>query len=400
MSVLFAFCPEGFGLPEWYLTKSPNEVDAIPLDELGRVSADRVVWLIPGTDVHLANIEATARSMADLRTMALFQLEDDISQAVSAMHIAIGPKSPANPNLRPAALVSRSDMQSWLLSLDALPEEFASRIEFIPETSLFPGAGIPFIYDGDERFLISDGETAPLAVDPELVVDMVPALIQQAELSEAELFQGSGHRVEMAPLPASFKLGPAIAQSFPQFVSSPLLEGAGINLRQGEFATRSKMSFKVTGWTGSFALAGAAVFLWIAASLTGLLQLNSASDRLYENMVTAYATTFPSEGRVVDPRREVVAKLRNQPGTANGPDFITLTSVFYSGLQNVEGVELENFSFDASTGQLTATLRFSGYQDRDLLKQIFEQQGLPISLGGARQDEGALVGEAILGGAL
>ncbi|MAP95825.1 MAG: hypothetical protein CMK07_12815, partial [Ponticaulis sp.] len=126
MSVLFAFCPEGFGLPEWYLTKSPNEVDAIPLDELGRVSADRVVWLIPGTDVHLANIEATARSMADLRTMALFQLEDDISQAVSAMHIAIGPKSPANPNLRPAALVSRSDMQSWLLSLDDLPEEFAS----------------------------------------------------------------------------------------------------------------------------------------------------------------------------------------------------------------------------------------------------------------------------------
>ena len=397
MSVLFAIPSDEQSFPDWYLSHTPNEVEPVSIDRVEQIKADRVVWLVPGTDVFLAEVEATARSATDLRTAALYQLEDDVSEPVAKLHIALGALKTGTTSRRLAAVISRVHMDLLSETLTGFGDGFASKIEFVAETSLFSETGVPFIYDGDDRLLLGSGDSSPVAIDPVLGADLLPALIHQFELSEADVSQGSAPVLSQVQLPANFAAGERRAQSFAQFVSSPLLGGEGINLRQGEFSPKSKLKFGVSGWTSSLVLAGSAFAIWLASLGVSVVQLNAQGDRLYREMVDAYAATYPDEGRVTDPRRAISAKLAAMPGAAAGPSFIEMSSAFYTGLNGVEGVELERFSFDAETGRLTATLRFSGYQDREQLKQIFDDKGVPIMLGGARQENGAIVGEAILG---
>ena len=67
MSVLFAIPSDEQSFPDWYLSHTPNEVEPVSIDRVEQIKADRVVWLVPGTDVFLAEVEATARSATDSR---------------------------------------------------------------------------------------------------------------------------------------------------------------------------------------------------------------------------------------------------------------------------------------------------------------------------------------------
>ena len=400
MSVLFAIQPDGLSAPEWYLARTPGEVELIPADLIETVQADRIVWLVAGTDVFLSEIEAAARSVEELRTAGLYQLEDELSQPVSSQHLALGPKDPVKPGARHAAVISLNRLSEILDQLSDYSEEFASRVELIPETSLITGSGGSVIYDGDDRLLVSNGIAPALAIEPKLASILLPALLHQLDVTEIDVYESSQPVVPQAPLPAELILNAAGQISYPRFISSPLLDGAGINLRQGRFAPKRKMKIGISGWTGTFALAGLALAVWLGSLGLSVVQLNSETDRLYDEMRSAYAAAFPREGDVLDPRRAVVSKLQGAGAGSGMPSFIELASAFYTGVRSVEGVELDGFSYDRSTGRLTATLRFSGYQDRDALKQTFDRQGIPIQLGGARQENGMLVGEAILGGAI
>ena len=114
-------------------------------------------------------------------------------------------------------------------------------------------------------------------------------------------------------------------------------------------------------------------------------------------MVTAYSRAFPEEGRVVDPSRSVALKMRNAPG-GSGASFVELSAALYAGLEEVEGVSLQSLTFDRTSGQITASLQFAGYESRDQLRDSFERRGLRLELGGARQEGGVIVGEASFGG--
>ena len=397
MSILFAFTPRDGAVAEWYYARTPNEVISVPAEELSSHKADRIVWLVPGTDVLLSEVEATTRSVADLRVAGLYQLEDDLSEQVSRLHIALGDKSTEQPSMRDVAVISRARLDGILAQVNEYPEEIAAAIELVPETSLFKATGTPFIYDGDDRVLLGDGLGFAEAVDPALAPDLLPALIHQMAVKTADIYTGSHAVLPAIQMPATFTGTDIEPISFAQFVSSPLLAGEGINLRQAEYAPKRQLKIGVSGWTGTMVLAGLVFVAWIGVSAVSVFQLQSETDKLYERMVDAYTNAYPSEGAVADPRRAVAQKLGATANGSSGPGFIDLASVFYAGLREVEGVQLDGFSYDQSTGRLTATLRFSGYQDRDQLKQIFDRQGVPITLGGARQENGMLVGEAILG---
>ena len=400
MSVLFAVSPKHEAMPEWYFARDPLTVERVATAEIGSIKADRVVWLVPGTETLIAKIESSARTMADLRVASLYELEDEVSQQVNTLHIAIGEKRVDQPQYRDVAVISRPLMTGILAHLDDYPAEFISRVEFVPETSLFKANGMPFIYDGDGRLLLCDGENYADAVDPVIAADLLPALIHQSEISEAEVFSGAEPVLPGIQLPANFKSLAAEPMRFVEFVASPLIAGEGLNLRQAEFAPKRNMKIGVSGWTSSLILAAAACLIWLGVSFVSVMQLNAETDRLYDRMIAAYASAFPEESPVTDPRRAVAAKLGDLPGAQSGVSFIDLASVFYAGVREVEAVELDGFSYDKSSGRLTATLRFSSYQDRDQLKQFFDTQGIPITLGGARQEGGMLVGEAIIGEAI
>ena len=57
MSVLFAVSPKHDAMPEWYFARDPLTVERVATDEIGFIKADRVVWLVPGTETLIAKIE-------------------------------------------------------------------------------------------------------------------------------------------------------------------------------------------------------------------------------------------------------------------------------------------------------------------------------------------------------
>jgi type II secretion system protein L len=389
MSVLFARLP---GTPmgdDWFIARSENEVEPVSREALSDVVADRVVLLVPGPDVFMSTVTAATRSMADLRTAALFQLEDDLSQPVSEVHIAIGPRAPENPNTRTVAVVSDDGMSDWLNACEDLPAELLARAELIPETSLFT-EGEPFVFDGDGRVIIYDGERFH-GCDPHLAADLVPAILQQADLQSVQHIVSDDSQMTDVPGETSR------VDSFVAFIAPNLLAGAGIDLRQGAYARRSQGQFKLSGWSATLGLAAAALLIWITSLGVSVFGLNQASDDLYNSMVTAYSRAFPEEGRVVDPSREVALKMRNAPG-GSGASFIELSAALYAGLEEVEGVSLQGLTFDRTSGQITASLQFAGYESRDRLRDSFERRALSLELGGARQEAGVIVGEASFGG--
>lgn len=390
MSVLFARLPDSPEGWRWYHARSVDDVEAVDDADLADVSASRAVVLVPGSDVHLGRVTAATRSVSDLRTAALFQLEDDLSQPVNELHLAIGPKDDAAPNTRCVAIASRTNMIEWVDACADLPTEISGQIELIPETSLFAD-GEAFVFDGDGCIVVFDGETA-YGCDPHLANDLVPALLQQSEIETCARIRGPGAVLE--PVLGTDALS---VPGYAEFVAPNLLRRAGIDLRQAEFARRSDRKFSVGGWMGTLGLAAAALLIWVVSLGVSVVGMNRASDDLYQDMITAYARAFPDEGRVVDPSREVALKMRNAP-SRSGASFIGLAAALYAGLEEVEGVSLQGMTYDGASGQITASLQFSGYEDRDSLRESFERRGMTLELGGARQEGGVIVGEASLGG--
>lgn len=397
MSVLFAVIHPLTGEASWYLARRDDDVEPVDAGDLEKVRASRTVLLVPGTDIHLSTITSAVRSAKDLRTAALFQLEDDVSQPVNELHLALGNVVEGTASERPVALASLKRMEDWADHLNDLPDAMASACEIIPETTLFDDEIEPFIYDGDGRVLVG-GKDRVYAVDTGMANDVVPALLHQLEIREAYVFEGQAPVLGEALSQISVQGGKTEPLPYAECVATALLKGRGLDLRQGDFAPKRSMKINVGGWTASLALAGLALIVWIAGMGVEVLRLNQATDGLYDSMIDAYAASYPEEGRIIDPRSEVMQKLRDTGRSGGGEDFVQLISVFYTGLREVPGVELERFTFDQETGRLSATLYFSGYQDRDALKQAFDELGVPLNLGGARQEAGVVVGEAVLGG--
>lgn len=397
MSVLFAVIHPLTGEASWHLARRDDDVERVDDGDLEKVRASRTVLLVPGTDVHLSTITSAVRSAKDLRTAALFQLEDDVSQPVSELHLALGNVVEGTAGERPVALASLKQMEAWVDLLGDLPDETASQCEIIPETTLFTDELEAFIYDGDDRVLVG-GQHKVFAIDSVLAEAVVPALLQQLEIREASVFTGQSPVLSDALSNISIAGGSPEHLPFAECVAGALLKGRGLDLRQGVYAPKRSIKFSVGGWTASLALAGLALIIWVAGMGVEVMRLNQATDGLYDSMIEAYAVAYPEEGRVIDPRSEVMLKLRETGRSGGGEEFVQLISVFYTGLREVPGVELERFTFDQETGRLSATLYFSGYQDRDALKQAFDELGVSLNLGGARQEGGVVVGEAVLGG--
>ena len=399
MSVLFAIVQTGDDQPDWYLADAVEDsLQQVRFDDLAAQKADRVVLVVSGEDVFVTQVESAVRSLDDFRTAALFQLEDELSQNISQLHIAVSERGKENAAMRTVAVASHPLMLEWLSDRGELSEDQLDRLEIIPDVTLFDGDVYPFIFDGDRHVFVSNG-LKTISVAPVLATDLVPALLQQLDMRDVSYITSSDPVLPVADqLLAGVNLAEQHSKPLTVLLADRLLTGRGLDLRQGNYARKSRMSFNGMAWMGTGALAASVFLAWSVMTGVSAWQLSHQTDALYESTVTAYAEAFPAEGRVLDPRGKTVSRLRAAPTGAGSRAFVNLASAFYLGLEDVEGVELDGFSFNGSTNELTATLRFSSYQERDALKRSFEDKGLSLALGGARQENGLIIGEAVLGG--
>ena len=385
----------------WYLKSSNGLLDALEPDEAALDdTSSRVLLIVSGRDVFLSEIDTVARTEKEIRETALFQLEDELAEPIGQLHVALGPRNPDHPRRRKVAIVSKKRMAGWLEAVSAVSPALAERVSIIPDTSLFSDTDDAFIYDGDGQFLLAQGD-GPLSLDPAHVHELLPALLQDYSADKIPFIQGDGAMLSSEASVSGVNFEAAGESHYVDLISERLSFVVGLDLRQTPFARKSKLRFDLGVWQKSAVLAASVILAWLAFLGVSTLQLNQEADALYEKARAAYVSVYPDEPRAVDPHRLSQAKLRTLGGGASSSaNFGGLLSAFYKGLEQVEGVELVSFNYSGETGRLSASLKFTSYQDRDALKQAFDQMGLSMQLGGARQEEGFLIGQAVIGGSL
>lgn len=389
MSVVFAI-PDSERPDEliWYLARTPGDAEMLSEDDLASVRPDDILLVVSGRDVFLGSVTLVARNEKELRSAALYQLEDDLAEPVSQMFAAVGerPADPTDP--RDVCVVSQARLTHWLSLLEVFPSA-KSNARIVSDTSLLKHGADPLIFDGDDMVIVRDGEKV-FALDRHNAAELLPALLQSPDYSRFTLIQGQGSVLD----PASFTA--RRNASYPEFVSQYLSPKAGLDIRQGEYRAHRPMDIGFARrWKGSLVLASMAAILWLGFTGLSVMRLNAETGQLYKRAVSAYQAAFPDERNVVDPHASVMSKLRLNPG-AQSVRVTELLSTFYRGLESIEGVEIESVSFNSETGRLTTSLKFTGYEDRDRLKQALESLGLLLELGGVSQEDGFLVGQAVI----
>lgn len=358
------------GFRDWVLVdeqgqgKSPVQTGAPDVGIINGVR--RVVVLVPGAEVSVAEARVPGRNRQRLLRAIPYALEEQLATDVEELHFALGPAS--EEGQYPVAVVERESMDAWT----ALLREYGIQAEqLIPETLALPSdVGWSLMVDG-ETVLVRSGDYAGFAVD----TDNLPVLLS--------LFQAKQQAPETARVFGStiLDLG-AVDVEFIDERVQPLevlargwAQTPGINLLQGAYSRREEWGRLLRPWKASAALLLAGVIL--AGVLTGLnyFHLSQQSEQLSAEIEDVFRKAFPRAKRIVNPRAQMEQKLkqlRHQAGGGN-TDFLAMFAETASVVRATKGINVNGASY--RNGRLDLELQADSLQILDSLKQSLVSSG-------------------------
>ena len=146
-------------------------VQSGPIADALNVSVGRrVLLLLPGSEVTLAEPELPLRGGAKLAQAVPFALEEQLASDVEGMHFAVGTKGGANVGT-PVAAVSESLMARWQAACEAAGIQPSSSIS---DSTLVPVVphGCSFMLD-DNMLYVRRADGVPYALDAEPLEDVL-----------------------------------------------------------------------------------------------------------------------------------------------------------------------------------------------------------------------------------
>ena len=133
-------------------------------DALGIAQGRRVVLLLPGSEITLAEPELPVRGGARVAQAVPFALEEQLASDVEALHFAIGTRA-AGAVGTPVAVVSRSLLERWLRECEAAGLAVSAAFA---DSAAVPaiGAGCTLLLD-DALLYVRRADSLPYVLDAE-----------------------------------------------------------------------------------------------------------------------------------------------------------------------------------------------------------------------------------------
>ena len=327
----------------------------------------RVVVLVPGAEVSLAEARVPGRNRQRLLRAIPYALEEQLATDVEELHFALGPVGEGNQY--PVAVVERSSMSAWAA---LLRENGIQAEQLIPETLALPSdAGWSLMVDG-ETVLVRSGDYAGFAAD----IDNLPVLFS--------LFEAKQQAPETARVFGStvLDLG-AVDVEFVDQREQPLellargwAQGPVINLLQGAYSRRAEWGRLLRPWIASAALLLAGFILVGVSTGLNYFRLSGQREQLSAEIEDVYRKAFPQAKRIVNPRAQMEQKLqqlRRQAGGGN-TDFLAMFAETAGVVRATEGINVRSASY--RNGRLDLDLQADNLQILDSLKQSLVSSGL------------------------
>ncbi len=174
---------------------------------------------------------------------------------------------------------------------------------------------------------------------------------------------------------------------------------AATNLRQGEFALRRALFGASKGGLAPWRAAAAAlVFTGLAALLFDVSKVRAAAAQTKDlkAQMTQIYTDATGEAPRGNPARELRKRLDGGAQVTLG--YSQLAGMALASAQSIDGVSVETMRYDAQNSRLILTLNYPAFETASAFQAAVKSRGGALSVGGVREQNGVLVGEAVLTG--
>lgn len=270
----------------------------------------RVIALVPGTDVTLAEPELPARG-ARLAQVAPFALEEQLAGDVEDFHFAVG-KQAEDGRARVLA-VPRERMAGWLAALDSAglsPEAMYCETLCLPDN---PGKAVVVLEGGQLNVQPPAGLPFALSVEPLSEAFALAGL--EGDDRHVQLFvaqqdwEGSRNVIEaLREVTGSLEIQLLPDGSLPLLAAGAVTR-APLSLMCGPFAPRSGFGAQWRRWRLPAALAAGLLALLAGTSVYELAKLRAEERRLDAAIEQTFRVAMPDVKAMVDPRQQMAQRL-------------------------------------------------------------------------------------------
>jgi len=352
-------------------------------DALGIAQGRRVVLLLPGSEITLAEPELPVRGGARVAQAVPFALEEQLASDVEALHFAIGTRA-AGAVGTPVAVVSRSLLERWLRECEAAGLAVSAAFA---DSAAVPaiGAGCTLLLD-DALLYVRRADSLPYVLDAEPLQGAL-----ELALGTPDASGDGGETVTFYPSTAEYERHRDLIEGLRSRTATlqvkllpdgplPLLaaqavSGAGVNFLQGTFAPRSSLGSRLREWRLPAALAAAVALLFVGSHAAMWWQQSRAEKALDAQIAAIFAQTLPGQP-VVDPR----AQLQGALGTsaASGGGLLIAMSALAQAMAQAPAARLETVSFRGNALELHLTA--PTIESLDGIKQAMNRDGITAEI--------------------
>ena len=140
-----------------------------------------------------------------------------------------------------------------------------------------------------------------------------------------------------------------------------------LNLCVGEFSRRLPLTDWWNTWRKVTLLGAATLALFIVANFAQVQQLKSAQAVMQKDIEAAFRSVVP-RGAMIDPLRQLKAKMKSEQGTVKGSDAILLMSLVAPVIDNLPDVALQGFQYNHDRNELRFSVKAGSFKNIEALR--------------------------------
>jgi general secretion pathway protein L len=352
-------------------------------DALSLAQERRVVLLLPGSEVTLAEPELPMRGGARFTQAVPFALEEQLASDVELLHFAVGARTVGAAGT-PVAVVSRATLERWLAQVDAAGIELTAAYA---DSLAVPaaGAGLTLLLD-DGALYVRRADSLPYVLDAE-PLDGALELVLGAGAVDAEtgehvtFYSGTAEYERQRETIEGLRSRTATLQVklLPDgplpLLAAQAVTGAGVNLLQGNYAPRSSLGNRLRQWRLPAALAAALALLFIGSQAATWWQQSRKERALDAEIAQVFAQALPGQP-VVDVRAQLQGAL-GSAGSAGG-GLLAAMSALAQAMAQAPAARIEAVSFRGNALELRLTA--PTIESLDGIKQGMSRDGIQAEI--------------------
>lgn len=361
------------------------------------VASQRLIVLIPGTDVLLAEPVLPAKASGKLAQLVPYALEEQLASDLEELHFAIGRRENSQPGT-PVAVITRARMEAWIGAVTAAglqPDAMHAETSGIPASA----NSVSLLIDGMRVYVKRESKPpAVIEVDPlieglQLGLDAGTEAHEHVTLYVTELdYERERDLLEgLREFTASLQMKLLPDGALPLFATT-VLSAAPVNLLQGSYAAAAPVRASLAPWRYAAALAGALLLAHVAYKGVQYSQLkrqerelDAAIQQVFQASMPGAPQPNPNEARALMEARLTAVRGANVSG-----GFMGALDTLSAALQQAPGTRLEALSYRQNTTDLRLIAPDVGALDH--IRQAAAARGATADIQSANPRENKIEG--------